>query len=217
MHEPLSTRASDHLPTAGDVAPVGRFAADLSTGHWRWSDQAYRIHGCEPSEMVPSTAVVLAHTHPDDREQVRNVLERATRSHEPFSTVHRIVDADGRDRTVSIVGEARHDLAGASDTSDQLVGYMQDLTDTVRDLAAQQADASLRDAVRSRRDIEQAKAIVALLLDVDDDVAFGVLRNESEVRNTPLRELSRDLVARARTTGRDYCLAPDVLPRLLRS
>ncbi|MBO0608996.1 PAS and ANTAR domain-containing protein [Myceligenerans salitolerans] len=210
---PLPAPVSDRL-TMGSATPVGRFAADLSTGRWRWSDETYRIHGFEPSEVVPSTAVVLAHTHPDHRERVRGVLDHAVRTDEPFATVHRIIDADGRDHVVSVVGEAR---PGPSESSHEVTGYVQDLTSTVKEFAAEQADESIRAAARSRRDVEQAKAIVAMLLDVDDDVAFGVLRHESDVTNTPVRELSQDLVARARETGRDYCLSPDLLPRLLRS
>ncbi|RPF21700.1 PAS and ANTAR domain-containing protein [Myceligenerans xiligouense] len=213
MREPAPTPVPLHLTTGG-AAPVGRFSADLATGRWRWSDETYRIHGFEPAEVVPSTAVVLAHTHPDHRAQVRGVLDHAVRTHEPFATVHRIVDTGGRDRVVSVVGEVR---PGPAHPSREVIGYVQDLTDTVKELAARQANDSIRAAARSRRDIEQAKAIVAMLLDVDDDVAFGVLRHESNITNTPVRELAQDLVTRARETGRDYCLSPDVLPRLLRS
>lgn len=213
MREPAPSPATSHLSLDG-AAPVGRFAADLSTGRWRWSDETYRIHGFEPAEVIPSTAVVLAHTHPEHREQVRGVFDHAVRTDEPFATVHRIVDADGHDHVVSVVGEVR---SGPSASSREVIGYVQDLTSTVREFAAEQAEESIRAAARSRRDVEQAKAIVAMLLDVDDDVAFGVLRHESDVTNTPVRELSQDLVARARETGRDYCLSPDLLPRLLRS
>ncbi|MBE1875030.1 PAS and ANTAR domain-containing protein [Myceligenerans pegani] len=211
MHELNPTRIAGRPGATGE--PAGRFAADLATERWWWSDRTYRIHGFEPAEVIPSTAVVLAHTHPDDRERVQGILERAERTHEPVSTVHRIVDAGGHDRIISIVGVIKPERTGESD---ELTGYVRDLTSTVEDLAAQRADASVRAVARGRRDIEQAKGVVAMLLDVDDDVAFGVLRNESEVTGVSVQEVSQDLVARAREAGRDYCLS-DVLPRLLRS
>lgn len=82
---------------------------------------------------------------------------------------------------------------------------------------SQKTGKSTRIRAHHGPEVEQAKAIVSMLLDVDDDDALGVLRNESEVTGTPIDTLSVDLIVRARQTARDYGLAPDMLPHLLRS
>ncbi|MCK0116490.1 ANTAR domain-containing protein [Isoptericola sp. CG 20/1183] len=193
------TKALENSIAMGDRTPAGRYAVELATEEWWWSDDTYRIHGFEPGEVRPTTALVLAHKHPDDRHRVVGLFDDAQRTGEPFSTVHRIVDAHGAPRVVSVVGEARHDAHGAMT---KLAGYVLDLTGSVDRLAAERADSSIRAAARSRRDIEQAKLLVTLALEVDDDEAFSVLRHHSNTTNVPLRALSQRLV-------REVVSAPD--------
>ena len=49
-------------------ALAGRFTYRPVTDTWTWSDGIFRIHGFEPGEVVPTTALVMAHIHPDDVE-----------------------------------------------------------------------------------------------------------------------------------------------------
>ncbi|GAA1738881.1 PAS and ANTAR domain-containing protein [Isoptericola hypogeus] len=177
---------------------MGQYRVDLATGRWWWSDETYRIHGFEPGEVVPTTAVVLAHKHPHDRDRVRRVLDEARRDGAPFATVHRIVDADGNEHVVSIVGQGRRDDAGQVV---ELEGYVLDLTAGVKDLAAERANVSIRAAAASRRDIEQAKGVIRMALDVGDEEAFEVLRHYSNITNIPVRELAARLVEHARGTS----------------
>jgi hypothetical protein len=157
--------------------------------------------------------MVLAHKHPDDRERVRHVLDDARRTGEPFATAHRIIDAHGHDHVVSIVGQGRRDESGEVV---ELVGYVLDLTRSVSRFAAAEADTAIRAAARSRRDIEQAKAVVGLVLGIDDEEAFKVMRHHSNNSNVPLRDLSRWLVAHSRTAPRSVALSPSHLLDLLR-
>lgn len=200
MVGPLHDTRLEHVLALGDATPVGRYRVDLATERWWWSDETYRIHGFAPGEVVPTTAMVLAHKHPEDRERVRHVLEDARRTGEPFASVHRILDARGGHHVVSIVGEGRRDDAGEVT---ELVGYVLDLTGSVRRFADERADASVRAAAQSRRDIEQAKAVVSLLRGVDDDEAFAVLRQRSNDTNVPVRVLAQRLMELARRTRDD--------------
>jgi len=56
-------------------------------------------------------------------------------------------------------------------------------------------------AAEARRDVEQAKGIIRLALDLGDDEAFEVLRHYSHVTRTPVRELAARLVRHAQTTS----------------
>lgn len=197
MNTAMPTETLENGLALGDHTPTGRYRVNLATQEWWWSDETYRIHGFEPGEVIPTTAMVLAHKHPDDRDRVRNVLDDARRTGEPFSTVHRIIDAHGNPHIVSIVGEGRRDEEG---TMVELAGYVLDLTSSVNRFAAEQADASIRAAARSRRDIEQAKFLVGMALEVDDDEAFSILRRGSNNSNVPVRTLSKRLVDEIRST-----------------
>ncbi|GAA1993523.1 hypothetical protein GCM10009718_34050 [Isoptericola halotolerans] len=186
-----STTPTETRHSRADRTRPGRYQVDLDTETWWWSDETYRIHGFEPGEVVPTTEMVLAHKHPDDRDTERHVLDDARRTGEPFSTVHRILDVHSEAHVVSVVGEGRRDERG---TTVSIASFVHDLTDSVSRFAAEQADASIRAAASSRRDIEQAKILVRLALEVDDDEAFSVLRRSSNHSNVPLRTLSQHVV-----------------------
>ena len=64
--------------TAGAASTLlGRFRYDVPTDRWWWSDEVYRMHGFEPGEVVPTTAMILAHKHPEDRARYATALSRA--------------------------------------------------------------------------------------------------------------------------------------------
>jgi hypothetical protein len=50
------------------------------------------MHGYEPGSVTPTTDLVLAHKHPDDRGQVAATIDQILNTHKAFSTRHRIVD-----------------------------------------------------------------------------------------------------------------------------
>lgn len=182
----------------GPAVPSGTFRADLTGNVWQWSDEVYALHGFEPGQIVPTIDALLAHVHDDDRRGVEQAL-RGAGTHGIVSTLHRLVAADGRERVVCLVGQA---FAVGPGAEAQLVGHVADLTRPVERRAAALADASIQASARHRADIEQAKALVAVLLDLDDDLAFAQLRRRSNQTNVPLRLLARDLVHDARVAAR---------------
>ena len=78
---------------AGTPQPVGQFVLTVDTEHWWWSDGLYEMHGFKPGEVTPTTELMIAHKHPDDRARVQAVLADACSSGNPFACVHRILDA----------------------------------------------------------------------------------------------------------------------------
>ncbi|TFF17379.1 ANTAR domain-containing protein [Cellulosimicrobium terreum] len=181
-----------HPVSLGDGATPGQFRVDLATDAWWWSPETYRLHGFEPGEVVPTTSLVLAHKHPEDRDRVRDLLERARVDGEPFSSLHRIMDARGAERVLVLVGHGRRDR----DTGRlvELMGSFVDVTVAVRDRAERQAERDIAAAARSRGPIEQAKGVVAAALGVGTEQAFGLLKRVSNDRNVRLRELARRVV-----------------------
>ncbi|MGN7702121.1 PAS and ANTAR domain-containing protein [Cellulosimicrobium sp. 22601] len=188
----LEDHATLHPLSLADDTTLGQYRVDLATDTWWWSAETYRLHGFEPGDVVPTTALVLAHKHPDDRERVRDVLERARRDGAPFSSLHRIMDARGRERVLVVVGQGRRDR----DTGRvvELLGYFVDVTRPVRAQAGRQAQRDITAAADSRGPIEQAKGVVAATLGVRPEQAFALLKRASNERNVRLRELARQVV-----------------------
>ncbi|WP_158068947.1 PAS and ANTAR domain-containing protein [Cellulosimicrobium sp. CUA-896] len=197
----LDTLAIDRALTSGSRQQVGRYRLDLGTGSWWWSDETYLMHGFEPGEVVPTTELVLAHKHPDDRGRVARVLARACATGEPFSSMHRIMDARGRARSLVVVGQGRRGPGGTEVA--ELVGYVVDVTDVVVQHAQLRARDDIRAAAASRGPIEQAKGIVALVRGVCPDTAFELLKRVSNERNVRLRDLAEDVVGTASAGGPD--------------
>jgi PAS domain S-box-containing protein len=89
---------------------VGSFRLYFDDERWEWSPEVEKMHGYEPGTVQPTTAVVLSHKHPEDYEQVAATLDEIRRTHEPFSTRHRIIDIQGHTREVVVVaGHLRND------------------------------------------------------------------------------------------------------------
>lgn len=180
----------DLLPSG---LPVGGLRIDLSSGKSEWSDQVYEIHGFVPGEIVPSVDVLLTHVHPEDRGRVTGLLaDLRTAGHGVLGSMHRILDAQGDDRVVSLTGQVREREGSPA----ELVGYLLDVTRPQREIADQRATSAIAAAAASRASIEQAKGILMALRQVDADEAFATLRRRSNDLNVPLRAVAGTLVER---------------------
>ena len=154
------------------------------------------MHGFVPGEIVPSTALLVAHKHPEDRQRVTDLMDRACVDGMPFSCVHRIIDAQGAVRVLGITGQGRTDAAGQVIA---LVGYFVDLSESQREAVDREATHHIVAGTAGRASIEQAKGILMAGLHVTDDEAFAILRRRSNDMNVTLRDLAREFVDVTRT------------------
>ena len=95
--------------TGSTTETVGRFSYDVPTDTWWWSTSLYTIHGFTPGEIVPTTALMMAHQHPDDRAGAIELITAAVTAGKPFCSRHRILDAQQRIHTVVTIGEGVRD------------------------------------------------------------------------------------------------------------
>src|SRR6201986_2498616 len=84
----------DEVAVASETR-VGAFRFYFDDQRWEWSEQVQRMHGYQPGTVTPTTELVLAHKHPDDRRQVAATIDEMLHSHRAFSTRHRILDTSG--------------------------------------------------------------------------------------------------------------------------
>ena len=158
---------------------------------WEWSDEVARMHGYEPGEVVPTTELLLAHKHPDDRQHVQDLLDYALHSGKSFSSRHRFIDTGGRVHTVIVLADRMLDDKGAVVGSE---GYYIDLTDTFDQTRRQVLDDSLPHLLEARATIEQAKGALMLVYRIDAKAAFELLLWRSQHTNTKLRALATQIV-----------------------
>ncbi|TQL04265.1 PAS and ANTAR domain-containing protein [Cellulomonas sp. SLBN-39] len=219
---PGSARASSTAaaPPAGDApargtggaaagagtAPAPRLTGSPAQGTWWWSDGCYALHGFTPGDVVPTTELMRAHVHAEDRQRWWDALTDEDTT--PRQTRFRLRDAGGRERTV--VGVCR----GLGDGRVEAV--LVDLTSAVAAEGARLATEQIAASAASRATIEQAKGVVAAAYGVSVEAAFAVLREASMRSNVGLRAVAARLVAHVEGRGtRAEALAADVAPFLV--
>jgi len=176
------------------AAPLfGSFHYDIAGDRWTWSDGMYRIHGMEPGDVVPTTAVLLSHKHPDDVAEYRRFLERVIAAGESFTFRHRILDLDGVVRSVITVGEGERSDSGEVVA---FTGYLLDMTETIREDASTLAREVFEQAQEHRANIDQAKGALMVAYGLTDEEAFAVLRWHSQHANLKLRDLAAEMMHR---------------------
>lgn len=116
------------LNRAQEIAQFGCFEYDIPSGESFWSDQIYRLLGHAPGEIEPSLETVIAHVHPDERDELVR-LHQDARLGKPFEQTFRVVRPSG---------EIRHALCRVTVEYDErdhplrLIGAVQDVTEQVR-------------------------------------------------------------------------------------
>ncbi|MGM0433879.1 MAG: sensor domain-containing diguanylate cyclase [Pseudomonadota bacterium] len=140
-----------------------------ASGHWYvdfrdqtvfWSEEVFRMHGCDPNERQPTLSEALAFYHPDDREHVNAIVQKATETHEPFSYVARIVRRDGEISHIRSDGRVKCKDNGEPTW---LFGILRDITNEWREQTHRQ---------RLERVIEQTSEIM-IMTDVDGRIEWA--------------------------------------------
>lgn len=187
---------------AFDGAPnntsVGYFTYSVNDDHWAWSDGLYQLHGYTPHAVSATTELVLQHKHPDDVARTLDVLEEVINTGDAFSCYHRIVDTEGRVRSVLSVGRG---VMGPYGKVEQVTGFFVDLTQIRRDETQHDVETALLELAKTRLVIEQAKGIVMVTAGCDADEAFAMLRDTSTRTNVKLNQVALALVEKVSTSS----------------
>jgi PAS domain S-box-containing protein len=127
----MDTQMQELLSVAEELAQLGSWRQDLSTGGHRWSAGVYRILGLEPDELERDQDLILAVIHEDDRGRIEALLtsiandpESAPGANDVFE--FRVVRPDGAVREIRARGCIGRDDAGQAT---HWIGIAQDVTD----------------------------------------------------------------------------------------
>ncbi|MFL5606645.1 MAG: PAS domain S-box protein [Gemmatimonadaceae bacterium] len=151
------------LATAEELAHVGSWALDLTTGMLTWSDELYRIVGREPDGSPVSTEWFVGLVHPDDRESVRASFAQLVRDGDAPPVECRVMRPDGTMRTIFARGRLQRDGLGESA---RVLGSAQDVTERV------EAERALRRAHATVAALLDAAPLAILAVDIEDRVTM---------------------------------------------
>jgi PAS domain S-box-containing protein len=116
-------RREAYLAEAQRLSHTGSFGWDVSSGEIYWSDETFRIFELDPKTEI-TTELIVQRTHPDDRQAVQQVIERASRERTEFALEHRLLMPDGSIKYLQVVGRPSTDEGRHS----EFVGAVTDIT-----------------------------------------------------------------------------------------
>jgi PAS domain S-box-containing protein len=131
------------LAEAQALAHMGSFSWDVAGNVLTWSRELYHIYGVDAATFKPSLETFVACVHPHDRALVRQQIDAALRTLQPFRFQERIVRPDGSVRRLSTQGRV---IADAAQRPVRINGICFDITERH---AAEQALRASEERYRS--------------------------------------------------------------------
>ena len=173
-------RSEAYLAEAQRLSRTGSFGWQVSTGQIFWSEETFQIFGYD-SATKPTLDLVLERTHPDDKNLVQQLLERASSEGTNFNMEHRLLMPDGAVKYLHVVGHGLADLSGGL----EFVGAVTDMT------PAKQSEEALRkaqsDLARVNRVTTMGELSASLAHETNQPIAAAVMN-----AHACLRWLKRD-------------------------
>lgn len=117
------------LDMAERLAGIGHWRFDIADAKVIWSDQMFVIHGMDRDPGGPVLAQLMKLYHPDDRERLGALVDRAMTTGQGYTLEARILRQTGEWRFVAATAEC---ITGADGKVTTLIGVMRDITETRR-------------------------------------------------------------------------------------
>ncbi len=102
----------ESLAEAQRIARLGSWEMERDSQRMHWSDEVYRIFDTDREAFATTFAELLDHVHPDDRLQVKQVVDKVLRDALPQDCLHRLIIGDGRMKWMSTRCEPHFDAGG---------------------------------------------------------------------------------------------------------
>jgi PAS domain S-box-containing protein len=160
-HEDLKASQADlqrrwqYLAEAQRLSHSGNFGWKVRSGELVWSDETYKILGFA-RQTNPTLDLVFDRVHPEDRDRLQQLQDRATQNGIDLDVEHRILLPDGVIKYVRVVAHAGRDSSGDL----EYVGVVTDITER-RD-ADEEREALSRTLQESKARLEEAQRIAQI-------------------------------------------------------
>ncbi len=106
------TATAERLRIALEAGGIGIWDFDPEHGTAAWDARTHELLGLDRAETQPSLERFFAAVHPEDRDQLRRVIDEAISSGERYRAEFRVVLLDGRIRRLGLHGQVRRDPGG---------------------------------------------------------------------------------------------------------
>ena len=113
------------MSEAQRLSHTGSFGWDVGSGKIYWSQETFRIYEYNQTTQ-PTIELVEQRTHPEDREFLRQVIDRVSRERKDFDFEHRLLMPNGSVKYVRVVG---HPAAEDESGNFECVGAVTDITE----------------------------------------------------------------------------------------
>jgi transcriptional regulator with GAF, ATPase, and Fis domain len=174
--------AEAYLAEAQRLSATGSFGWKPASGEIVWSNETHCIFALDRATK-PTIEFILERTHPDDRDRVRQVHDRARRGAPHYDYEYRLLMPDGVVKHLHVVAQAVHDETGES----EYVGAVMDVT------AAKESRQALEKAyeeIQGLKDQLQRENIV-LREEIDQTSMFEEIVGASPPLRTVLSHVSK--------------------------
>ena len=175
------------MHVAERIAHFGVFRWELATGRVRWSGELHRIYGLEPRAFDGTVKAFVDCVHPEDRQRVRESIERCIQHGSSYLNEQRIIRPDGVQRTLLARGWT---VNGADGRAQAIVGVCTDITERM------QAQRALGLSERRMRAILDYTPSMVAVKDLDG-------RRAPSARARRRQRSSARAVARGQCAGRE--------------
>ncbi|MCM3878648.1 MAG: response regulator [Vicinamibacterales bacterium] len=117
-------RSEAFLAEGQRISSTGSFGWNVLSGEIHWSEETYKIFQHDRA-VKPTLESILQRTHPDDRDFVRQTVDRAYREGTILDFEHRLLMPDDSVKHVHVIGHASPSSPGDL----EFVGAVSDITD----------------------------------------------------------------------------------------
>ena len=145
-------RRWQYLAEAQKLSHSGTFGWKVSSGDLIWSDETCKILGFA-RETNPTLDLVFDRIHPEDRDRMQQLRERASENGMDLDDEHRLLMPDGAIKYVHVVAHAGSDRSG----NREYIGVVTDITERRR--AEEERKALSRDLQESNARLEEAQRV----------------------------------------------------------
>jgi len=175
-------RSEDFLAEAQSISHTGSFGWSVSSGEIYWSEETYNIFQYDRT-VKPALELVFQRIHPDDRDLVQQIIDRASEARANLDFEHRLLMLDGSVKYLHVLARVLEPSSGNL----EYVGAVTDVT------AARRAEDDLRNAFDEIRKLKDQlyKENIALREEIDKASMFEEIVGISPALHAVLSRVSK--------------------------
>jgi len=145
-------RSEGYLAEAQRLTQSGSWAWNVRTGARFWSQETFRIFGCDPEKVKPTWSDILERVHPEDRPAVVQRAEMETTQKVDSEIDFRVVFPDGGIKHLHSIA---HPVMDESGEITEIVGTLMDVTERKRAEALRDGESHILEMIARDARLEE--------------------------------------------------------------